>query len=63
MSPNGRAAPLVIPILAITRQQLAACITRRDRRSQLLQLGFEKMVGDDQRLDRRVRVPELILSA
>jgi hypothetical protein len=43
---------LVVPILAISRQQLAARITRRDRSPQSLQFGFEKMVGDDQRLDR-----------
>jgi hypothetical protein len=27
-------------------------ITRRDRRLKFLQIGFEKLVGDDQRLDR-----------
>ena len=43
---------LVIPVLAITRQQLAARIARRGRRLEFFQIRFEKMVGDDQRLDR-----------
>jgi Protein of unknown function (DUF3800) len=42
---------LVVPILPITRQRPSR-ITRRDRSPQLLQIGFEKLVGDDQRLDR-----------
>ena len=33
-----------------------ARITRRDRRPQILQLGFEKGVGEDQRLDRLTRI-------
>ena len=50
-------APLSLPILPITRQRLCRLkqfpsrITHRDRCPQLLQIGFEKMVGDDQRLD------------
>jgi hypothetical protein len=46
-----------MPILAIMRQRLShlqqfpACITQRDRSLKFLQIGFEKMVGDDQRLD------------
>jgi hypothetical protein len=31
-------------------------MARRGRRPQLFQFGFEKMVGDDQRLDRFSRV-------
>jgi hypothetical protein len=48
----------IIPILAITRQRLGhlrqfpSRITGRDRSLQFLQIGFEKRVGDDQRLDR-----------
>src|SRR6516162_1696130 len=45
------------PILAITRHQLPSRITRRDRTAQLLQFGFEKVVCDDQCLDRLARIP------
>jgi len=43
-----------VPILAITRHRLdqpPSRITHRDRSLKFLQIGFEKMVGDDQRLD------------
>jgi hypothetical protein len=46
---------LVIPILPITRhlfKQLSSRIAHRGRRLKFLQIGLEKMVGDDQRLDR-----------
>jgi hypothetical protein len=56
LTPADRAMPTsIIPIFVITRQrvgQFPLRITRRDRSPQLLQLGFEKMVGDNQRLDR-----------
>ena len=48
----------IIPILPITRQRLGdfeqfpSRIAHRDRSLKFLQIGFEKMVGDDQRLDR-----------
>src|SRR4029077_3613211 len=42
----------IIPILPITRQQLASCIAGRDRCPQFFQFGFEKMIGDGQRLHR-----------
>ncbi len=48
----------IIAILPITRQrlgglkQLPSRITHRDRSLKFLQIGFEKLVGDDQRLDR-----------
>jgi hypothetical protein len=50
--------PLVVPILPITRQRLdrlkqfSSRIPHRDGGLEFLQIGFEKMVGDDQRLDR-----------
>jgi len=47
---------LVIPVLAITRQQLASRATRRERGPQFFQFGFQKMVGDDQRLDCLSRI-------
>jgi len=36
----------------------AACLakTRRDRGPQFFQVGFEKVIGDDQRLDRLSRI-------
>ena len=49
-------SPLVIPVLPITRQQLSSGITRRGGGPQHLHFGFEKMVGDDQRLDRLSRI-------
>jgi hypothetical protein len=51
-------ASLVIPILAIMRQRLGdleqfpSRIAHRDYSLKFLQISFEKMVGDDQRLDR-----------
>jgi hypothetical protein len=58
ISPNNRhpSASLVIPILPITRQQFPPRITRRDRSLQFFKFGFEKMVCDDQRLDRFTRI-------
>jgi hypothetical protein len=44
--------PGILVIPSITRQQLAARIARRGRRLEFFQIHFEKMVGDDQRLDR-----------
>jgi hypothetical protein len=49
----------IIPVLPITRhrlEQLPSRITGRDRRLKFLQIGFEKLVGDDQRLDRLARI-------
>src|ERR1700730_10496648 len=49
---------LVVPILPIARQRLGlfeqfpSRIPRRDCSLKFLQIGFEKGVGDDQRLDR-----------
>jgi hypothetical protein len=46
----------IIPIFAVARQRLGCLkqfssrIARRDRCPKSLQVGFEKMVGDDQRL-------------
>ena len=37
-------------------KQLSSCITQRDRRFQFLQIGFEKLIGNDQRLDRLARI-------
>jgi hypothetical protein len=45
---------LIVPILAITQhflEQSPSRIAHRGRRLQFFQIGFEKMVGDDQRLD------------
>jgi hypothetical protein len=39
----------------ITRQR-PSCIDRRDRSPQLRQIGFEKVFGDYQRLDRLARI-------
>jgi hypothetical protein len=46
----------IIPILPITRRQFASRIAGRDLGPQFLQFGFEKGVGDDQRLDRLARI-------
>jgi len=54
---------LVVPILPITRQrlsflnQLSSRMARRGRRLQFFQIGFEIVVGDDQRLDGLARIP------
>jgi hypothetical protein len=48
---------LVVPILPITRQRLSflkqfpSRVAHRDRSLKFLQIGFEKLVRDDQRLD------------
>ena len=53
---------LVVPILPITRQrlsflnQLSSRMARRGRRLQFFQIGFEIVVGDDQRLDSLARI-------
>jgi hypothetical protein len=47
----------IIPILPVTRQRLGdfeqfpSRIAHRDRSLKFLQISFEKLVGDDQRLD------------
>jgi hypothetical protein len=46
----------IVPILPIRRHWLSSRISRRDSGAQFLQFGFEKMVGDDQRLDCLARI-------
>jgi hypothetical protein len=40
----------IIPIVPITRKQFSSRIARRDLSPQFFQLGFKKVVGDDQRI-------------